>query len=244
MFFDAYPAFYDTSQTTPYPGRLNLRYEAIFAENRDIFEGASVLDIASHDGRWSLAALSCGAAHVVGVEGRQELVDHAVANLSGYGFGAERFTFIRGDVLEVLKTSAPKVDVVLCLGFLYHTLRYNELLYGIAKTGARHVVIDTQAKAMGGKRPVVRLAVEQSSRERNAVSDEFSVGSDVLTGGPNIAATRFMLDAYGYRLESRSDWAALLRDNPECGGVDDYAMNRRATLRFARKVEASAQAAD
>ena len=57
MFFDAYPRFYETSKTSASRGRLNLRYEAIFGENADVFRGARVLDIASHDGRWSLAAL-------------------------------------------------------------------------------------------------------------------------------------------------------------------------------------------
>ena len=56
-FFDQYPRFYETSETFAYPSRLNLRHEAIFAENTDIFEGRRVLDIASHGGRWSFAAL-------------------------------------------------------------------------------------------------------------------------------------------------------------------------------------------
>ena len=41
-----------------------------------------------------------------------------------------------------------EVDVVLCLGFLYHTLRYNELWHGIRQTGAQHLVLDTQAHGM------------------------------------------------------------------------------------------------
>jgi len=76
-FFDQYPRFYDTSETFAYPSRLNLRHEAIFGENTDIFEGRRVLDIASHDGRWSFAALQAGAASVVGIEGRPELVASA-----------------------------------------------------------------------------------------------------------------------------------------------------------------------
>ena len=36
--FDAYPRFFDTSETSP-TWRLNRRYEAIFAENRDAFQG-------------------------------------------------------------------------------------------------------------------------------------------------------------------------------------------------------------
>lgn len=49
MFFDAYPRFYETSQTRAPQGQINLRYEAIFAQNADVFEDARVLDIASHD---------------------------------------------------------------------------------------------------------------------------------------------------------------------------------------------------
>ena len=56
-FFDAYPRFFETSQTSTQPWRLNLRHEAIFGDNAAAFPGARVLDIASHDGRWSLAAL-------------------------------------------------------------------------------------------------------------------------------------------------------------------------------------------
>src|SRR4249919_1385884 len=77
MFFDDYPRFAETSRTAASMDRLNLRYEAIFAENRDILDGARVLDIASHDGRWSLAALATGARSVVGVEARPGLVANA-----------------------------------------------------------------------------------------------------------------------------------------------------------------------
>ena len=71
MFFDAFPRFYETSQTGDPRERINLRYEAIFAHNADVFQGARVLDIASHDGRWSLAALRTGAAEVIGIEARE-----------------------------------------------------------------------------------------------------------------------------------------------------------------------------
>ncbi len=53
-FFGKYPRFLETSGTASKPDRLNLRYEAMIQANCDILEGARVLDIASHDGRWSL----------------------------------------------------------------------------------------------------------------------------------------------------------------------------------------------
>ena len=71
MFAEDYPRFMEVSELKPKPDRLNERYEAMFARNRDIFDGARVLDLASHDGRYSFAALKTGAAHVTGVEVRQ-----------------------------------------------------------------------------------------------------------------------------------------------------------------------------
>jgi hypothetical protein len=59
-FFDQFPRFYESSETATHPGRLNLRHQAMIGDNLDIFEGAKVLDIASHDGRWSFAALQAG----------------------------------------------------------------------------------------------------------------------------------------------------------------------------------------
>src|SRR5262249_22037325 len=84
-FFDESPRFYETSETSTHPGRLNLRHQAMFGDNLDVFEGARVLDIASHDGRWSFAALKAGAASVVGIEGRPELVANANETFEQYG---------------------------------------------------------------------------------------------------------------------------------------------------------------
>jgi hypothetical protein len=63
------------------------------------------------------------------------------------------------------------------------------------------------------------------------VVDEFSVGSNVLIGQPNLKAVRTMLSAYGYRVERLSDWPALLRDNPGLSGIADYAERKRMTIR-------------
>lgn len=230
-FFEQFPRFYWTSTTAPTTARLNLRYEAIFGENRDIFEGASVLDLASHDGRWSLAALATGARSVVGIEARPELVDAARRNLGEYGFGADRVRFVTGDMHEVLNTQDFEADVVLCLGFLYHTLRYNELLDGIRRTNARHLIIDTFSPDMMGPVANVNVITEDADEEGKAAADNYSHGPSVLVGRPNLAAIQTMLDAYGYRVERLSDWAGLLRDNPGAENCGDYTNGRRITIR-------------
>ncbi|MGH3304860.1 MAG: class I SAM-dependent methyltransferase [Streptosporangiaceae bacterium] len=230
-FFEQFPRFYWTSTTAPTTARLNLRYEAIFGENRDIVEGASVLDLASHDGRWSLAALATGARSVVGIEARPELVEAASQNLSRYGFGADRVRFVNGDMHEALNTQDFEADVVLCLGFLYHTLRYNELLEGIRRTNARHLIIDTFSPDMMGPVSNVNVITEDADEEGKAAADTYTHGPSVLVGRPNLAAIQTMLDAYGYRVERLSDWAGLLRDNPGAENCGDYANRSRITIR-------------
>jgi hypothetical protein len=228
-FFDEYPRFFESSQTSPIRGRLNLRYEAIIGENRSILDGARVLDIASHDGRWSFAALKAGAAHVTGIEGRASLVEEAHRNLALYGIGPDQFTFSAGDLFDVLHRETPKVDVVMCLGFFYHTLRYNELLKLIRDANPKYLIIDTAIVQTA--KPFIMVRTEDSESERNAIHDAQTFGERVLIGRPSLPALRRMVAAYGFRLDSLADWGGLLRDNPDATGVGVYRNGNRITAR-------------
>jgi len=230
-FFERYPRFYWTSSTAPATARLNLRYEAIFGENRDIFAGASVLDLASHDGRFSLAALATGARSVIGIEARPDLVKVATESLAEYGYGKDRVRFVTGDVHDVLISQDFEADVVLCAGFLYHTLRYNELLEGIRRTKARYLIIDTFSPYMMDPVPNVNVITEHADEQGKAAADVYTHGASVLVGLPNLAAIRTMLGAYGYRVERLSDWAGLMRDNPGAEMCGDYENGTRITAR-------------
>jgi hypothetical protein len=195
-----------------------------------VFSGARVLDMASHDGRWSFAAIRSGAAHVLGIEGREDLIDHAEANFEAYGVERDRYRFISGDIFDVLPMEKPQVDVVLCLGFLYHTLRYNELFRQLRDMNPGHVIIDTAIAQ--SPLPVIRIQTEPVHRQRNAVPDGFSYGDRALTGRPSIAGLCRMLRAYDFELERLSDWGGLLRDNPEHRrGVGVYQRGERITAR-------------
>ena len=227
MFFDEYPRFYETSETRGSSDRLNLRYEAIIAENVDALSGAQVLDIASHDGRWSFAALKSGAAGVVGIEAREERVRTASENLAHYGVDAGRYRFIAGDVYTVLAREAFEADVVLCLGFLYHTLRYNELMHRIRGLGARYLIIDTVV-VPEEPRPVIQIKAEPVT---STAADPFSHEGKKLVGRPSIPALEVVLASYGYAIERYSDWGSLLRDNPALSEMGGYNSGLRITAR-------------
>jgi hypothetical protein len=209
---------------------LNLRHKAIVGVNQDAFDGARVLDLASHDGRWSFAALKAGAEEVIGVEARNDLVDYAHSNLSHYGVDPARYRFIGGDMFKVLAGQHFEVDVVLCLGFIYHTLRYTELFHHIRATGARTLIIDTDVAQ--AKTPIIRVGSETVDRQGSAVRDDYAAGGRVLVGRPSLAALTRMLGTYGYRIEHLSDWATILRESTVATPtLQTYADGRKITAR-------------
>ncbi len=229
MFAEDYPRFMEISELTPQPQRMNERYEALFASNRDIFDGARVLDVASHDGRYSFAALRTGAAHVTGVEARESLIHKAQETFAFYGQDPETYRFVCGDVFEVLAGEKFDVDVVLCLGFLYHTYRHTELMYRFHGLAPRHLLVDTMV--VPGTQPILRVIGERDSGDiRSAAQDAYSVGR-VLVARPTVPALRLLLDAYGFEIESMYDWTSRLAGRPPLPGLNGYAKGKRVTLR-------------
>lgn len=230
MFFDRYPLFYETSRTASSAARLDLRHQAMIEANRDILEGARVLDLASHDGRWSFAALKEGAAHVTGVEARQPLVRNANRTFAEYGIPDDRYEFIRGDMFQVLRDREFDVDVVMCFGFIYHTLRYGELFRGIVDAKPRHCILDT--KVILGDEPLVRLNVNRTALQSNAAQDDLTHGKRAIAGWPSVSALKVMLDVYDLDVEEQYDWPALLESQPSGRrAAGDYYSGNRVTLR-------------
>ncbi len=229
MFAEDYPRFIEASELEPQPQRLNERYEALFASNRGMFEGARVLDLASHDGRYSFAALKTGAAHVTGVEVRQSLVDKAEETFSFYGQDPETYRFVCGDVFEVLAREKVDVDVVLCLGFLYHTYRHTELMYRLHHLAPKHLILDTMV--VPGTQSALKVLRERNAEDiRSAAQDAYSVGQ-VLVARPTVPALQMLLAAYGFEIESMYDWKSRLADRPPTPGLMGYAKGKRVTLR-------------
>jgi len=243
VFAEDYPRFIEVSELTQDPdpqsrrrrgrsaiqqsNRMNERYEALFGSNRDIFDGARVLDLASHDGRFSFAALKAGAAHVTGVEVRESLIDKAQETFAFYGQDPETYRFVCGDVFEVLAREKFDVDVVLCLGYLYHTYRHTELMYRLHELAPKHLIVDTMV--VPGTKPILKMHPERDAGDiRSAAQDAFSVGR-VLVSWPSVPALQMLLSAYGFEIESMYDWKTRLAERPPMPGLEGYARGRRVT---------------
>jgi 2-polyprenyl-3-methyl-5-hydroxy-6-metoxy-1,4-benzoquinol methylase len=136
--------FLETSTTSAVPNRLNWRCELLLTQHQQLIQGKRVLDIGSHDGRFAHACLELGASQVVGVEGRTQLVEKAEQNLSHLGFDANKFEFVCSDIFEYLQhLKFQEFEVIICCGFLYHTVRQVEFFAAMKKIQPETLIIDS-----------------------------------------------------------------------------------------------------
>ena len=209
-FFDRYDRFLDTSETGPWLERLNARYMALIHANRDLIRDATVLDLGSHDGRFSFAALYNGAAHVIGLEHKPRLVAKSKTNLTELEIAPERFDFREGDMFERLDEIDHR-DVVFCFGVFYHITDHMRLLRKLASLQPDWIIFDTNVSR--GKKPIIELRPE-------------GMAPNVLVGWPNTAGLDMMVANLGWTIEY-FDWDAsgLLSGSK----LSDYATGRRVT---------------
>jgi hypothetical protein len=231
-FFDIHDRFLRSSPVGNWPDRLNLRFEAIIRRTAAQLKDARVLDIASHDGRWSFAALEAGAAHVTGIEVRPELSAAARGNIA-----TDRFHAVTGDVFTQRAIFDQPFDVVLCLGFLYHTTRHEEIFDLIRATNAGTVVVDTRLTPGDGN--FVQIQKERADHPAHGMAERGVHDQMILHGWPTRGAVTFMLDHFGYDVEV-VDWPKLIADHGVYADPDreqgpdnpvgDYAGGNRGTF--------------
>lgn len=231
-FFDQYPAFY-TSPVSAHPNRLHQRYRAIIEANQGALSGARILDIGAHDGRWAFAALHAGAEHATMIEPRPTAVTMARKRFAEYSVSRDGFTILQDDVSTRLEwITDQRFDVVLLLGFLYHTGAHLQLLEAINASGPSVVVIDSEVVDEAGA--VIRYHVEQDQDERCA----YRPGRSVITGTPSAGMIDMMLAQHGFQV-SRYDWSQRCDD---WRAVGDYRRRQRITVTGRRGTVSAADA--
>ena len=204
-FFDSYPRFYSTSQTAAKPNRLNKRHQALINSNQPIIRGKSVLDIASHDGRWSLAAHKAGACHVLGIEAREHLVKSAQANMGEYQVPEDQVHFALGDVFGVLDHLEPdSFQTVFCFGFFYHTMHHMLLLSKIAQLKPKYLILDTAIDVDPDS--IVEVHDEGVATESAGAVPDPGDPTRIVVGVPTKSALQLMLSRSGFTTFRYYDW--------------------------------------
>lgn len=189
--------------------RLNKRHRFLVKPYEAEIAGSSVLDLASHDGRWSYALSSAGAREVVGVEARQELIDQ----FASYPPGPEkdRISFLQGDVYEVLPrlvAEGRRFDVVAVFGLFYHVMDHYGLLKLIHRLQPRLVIIDSEFYL--NEEPVIRLLRESTDRILHSIA-HIPGQTRAPAGIPSKTAFEWMTASLGWSTEW-ADWESVPED--------------------------------
>ena len=215
-FFDEFPSFYETGKTGAGAKVLNARFHPLIGNNLEIIKDATILDIASHDGRWSFAALKNGAKKVYGIEGKEELVNSSNENMQKYGISVEKYEFVRGDIFDEIKKIPPnKIDVVFCLGIFYHITNHMELLREIKRLNPKYLIMDTEIT--NTKSSIIRIREEPYHTPDSLIPyDKF------IAGRTSKSALNMMLKSLDFK-PKYYDWADTIKD---WKGIEIYSSKR------------------
>ncbi|MGP0566773.1 MULTISPECIES: methyltransferase domain-containing protein [unclassified Nitrospina] len=123
---------------------LNGRVDVLLNRNRVNVTGARVLDLASHIGTFSYAALQMDAASVHGVDTEADTIRRAETLFARHEVPTERFRFEVRDAFDLLETcGVDAYDTIFCFGMLYYTAEPYRLLTLMKRAARRTILLDT-----------------------------------------------------------------------------------------------------
>lgn len=189
--------------------RLNWRHRFLVEDIADDLDGSRVLDLASHDGRWSYALSAAGAREVIGIEPRAELI----TQFDGYPDDEvkKRINLIEGDMFDVLpdlSARGERFDVVAIYGVFYHIMDHYRLLQLVYDITPRLIVVD--GEFMTSEQAVVRMFLEGTDSKMNAI-EQRPGQQQVPIGVPSRPAMEMMAGSLGYAV-SWADWDSVPAD--------------------------------
>lgn len=205
-FFDFLSGIGRYSEDPDTIARMNARHEMILAPLIEEIAGATILDLAAHDGRWSFAFAAAGARAVTGIEGRADLI----ARFDEFPDAPmrDRITLRCEDIFDGMAADAARgrqYDIVAVLGILYHVMDHFRLFRLVQKLRPRLVIVDSEFMLRPG--PVIVLQRERTDKDLNAIA-QVAGQEKALIGIPSFPAMEAMADALGYRCDW-IDWSAL-----------------------------------
>lgn len=213
-FISDLPYYQDVDVSVP---RMNARYDALIAPHAEEIAGAKVLDLAAHDGRWSYAFAGAGAASVVGIEGRADMVAK-FADFPQADF-ASRIDLRVGDLFDGMQAEIDRgetYDIVSVFGILYHVMDHFRLFQMVRKLKPKLVIVDSEFLLRPG--PIMMLISERTSNVLNAIP-QYEGQERALKAVCSFKAMDMMAEALAYDIEWH-DWDAIPENARK--GISDY----------------------
>ncbi len=167
---------------------VNHRIDTLLWHNKDALRGKRVLDIASHIGTFSYAALHIGASFVHGVDVEKNLVEKCHNLFKQQDISGTRYRFEAGDIFQFLEnTPENSFDTTLCFGMFYYTAEPYRLLRLIQRATRNTLLLDTFTASYAA------IQGKDSVEIHPAVTDD-------LLNLPMLFVTQTQADKKDYRL--------------------------------------------
>jgi hypothetical protein len=215
-FFDRYDRFGSGGEAI----RSRHRYEAIVTSNYELFRDARVLNFHSGDGRWCMAALDAGAAHVVGVDSSRKAAETSRSTFIEYGVPAETYQFIDADIDATLKTmNAGAFDLVICQQS-FEQSDPRVIFSHFYRLAPKHVILDIPISRGDG--PIVRFDFKM----RDGSAPKGTRRHGAIIASPNHELIVFLCEYFQFEWRP-IDWQTMGID--EWTGIHDYERGRRRT---------------
>ena len=213
--------------------RLKNRHRLLIEPFVPQIGGARVLDLACHDGRWSYALAVAGAAEVLGIEARQDLIDK-FDDFPDTDFKS-RVSLRCADIFAALEDLAARgetFNVVAVFGIFYHIMDHYRLLNLIRRLKPKIIIIDSEFIMVDNA--VIQVLTEKTDNPLNA-APEHDHQPRIAVGIPSQRATEFMAETLDYEVT----WlqSGLLLGEERDGMHDYFRMGRkqRQACALARK---------
>lgn len=225
-FFDFLRDMPDYGESPAAIHRMNNRHKLIVAPFAAQIEGARVLDLGAHDGRWAYALAAAGAAQVLGIEARPDLIAR---------YGAfpqtdfkDRVQLQCGDLFTALEAltaqderggqgeRGERFDIVALYGIFYHVMDHMRLLHLVRRLQPRLILIDSEFITV--ENAMIQVLMEEVSNPLNAIPD-IPGQTRTVVGIPSLRAMGFMAEALNMELHWVEKELIL---GEEITGMHDY----------------------
>ena len=123
---------------------INGRIGVLLDNNRQYLQNKSILDIGSHTGIFSWAALQLGAKFTHGIDVEKRTTKRCIELFSKEEISPSKYKFETSDILEFLEgVEKNSFDTIFCFGILYYMTEPYRLLKLMARAAKETVLIDT-----------------------------------------------------------------------------------------------------
>jgi SAM-dependent methyltransferase len=123
---------------------LNGRIDILLDSNRQLLQNKFILDVGSHTGIFSWAALQLGAKFVHGIDVEKRTVNRCQSLFLNEDISPSRYKFETENIIHFLERLDKKsFDTVFCFGILYYMTEPLRLLKLMARAAKESILIDT-----------------------------------------------------------------------------------------------------